>query len=205
MAHTIHEVDMTGPSGGKFTVLTVEESQHYQSLVERYMDHNSFDNVTDLQDLESVLRLEILANRYANFLSTEVDYYGEDIDKSQTTNMLKVVEQELRSKKSHLGLDKVTRSKDNSTSINEKWNDILDRARRFGYHRNKQAVTAVTMLMEIIAKLTIQDNLETEEEHKIEGVTDRDIITWLKETVRPQFEKIDRDFLENEQQYWTRD
>lgn len=205
MAEEVKEIIVTGPGGGRFTVMTETERQQFEDLVATYTAHNQLVNISDQQDLERVIYLELLSLRYANWLSTETDYTGELIDARQVSTMMKDFSGELRQLKKSIGIDKPSRQREQSESLSDYIENLKMRAKEFGIMREEQLTAALTLFNDLRAAITLHDNCHNEEERKEQNATIDDILRWLREEAFPEYDEIDKYFIDNSQRYWVKD
>lgn len=202
MATPVSEKIVTGPAGGKFTVLTKSEEQSFNELCARYTADNHFQNISDLQDLERIIHMEVIHLRYSNWLSTESDYYGEAINAKDVASLLKEFSGELRQLKKAIGIDRTSRQKDQGESAADYLEDLRQRAAEFGVHRENQLTSALTLFNELTGLVQLHDNALPEERKKLR-CTEEDILRWIRETAIPSYQAIDKHFVENNQRFWV--
>jgi hypothetical protein len=194
-------IEVTSPSGAKVTLMTLEEGEHYNRISERYMTDNSFKNISDLLELDRILTFEIGAYRASQWLTTGEDYKGRKVNNNDLQKSLDIFSREIRGIKKDLGIDKSTRDRDQGESLAEYIGKLGIRAKEFGISRNKQAVSAITLLMELRGLITLYEN-STNAERKEFNATLEDIVEWLKSRF-DEFDEIDKALREN-QKYWIR-
>jgi hypothetical protein len=194
-------VEVTSPSGALVTLMTQEEGDHYNRIATRYMSDNSFKNISDLLELDRILVFEIAAYRASQWLTTGEDYKGRKVNNNDLQKSLDIFSREIRGIKKDLGIDKSTRDRDQGESVAEYVKHLGIRAKEFGVTRNKQAVSAITLLMELRGLITLYEN-SSDAERKEFNVRLEDIVSWLKERFT-EFDEIDKALREN-QQYWIR-
>lgn len=204
MAVATREIVVVGPAGGTWVALTPDEERFFKDLCNRYTQDYAFQNVSDLSDLERVIQNEVLSQRYNRYLSTGEDYWGEQISVKEFSDAVKTLSGELRQLKKALGIDRTSRQKDSSESLSDYVGKLLERAREFGVMRNQQTTAVLTTFMELRALVTLHDNC-TEEERRTQGATMEDIFSWLREYAFPEFDLIDKDFVENQQRFWVQE
>lgn len=192
------------PSGSNFYVLTDEEMDYFQNRSKRYTSDNHFTNVTDLQDLDRLLMMELMVWRWGQWLASEEDYDGVNVDTDELQKQLREYSTEIRQIKKILGIDKVTRDKEKGESVADYLENLRMRAKEFGYARNKQSVAAITLFKELQSLITLHDNCN-ERERREQHIEMHDIIAWLKEIAFPEFDKIDEEFKKTSQTYWIRE
>ena len=194
---------MTGPAGGRFTVMTKGEEKLFNELAKKYTDHNSFVNISDQQDLERIIYLEVLSLRYANWLSTETDYEGELIDPKLISAIMKDFSGELRQLKKSVGIDKPSRQRENSESVSDFIEQLKVRAKEFGIMREEQLTVALTLFNELKARVTLMDNCNQKERDE-QKCNPEDIFRWLREEAFPEYDEVDEYFINNAQRFWIR-
>jgi hypothetical protein len=197
-------IEVQAPSGASFHVLTESENQYFQNIAQRYLSDNKFTNVTDLQDLDRILMMETMVQRWNTWLSRETDYWGDNIDSSKIQKYITDFSKEIRATKQALGIDKSSRDKDKGESVQAYIENLRLRAQEFGYLRNEQAVKAITLWQQLIALVTFYEKGDDEEKKEFKKNQD-DIFTWIRDEAIPEFEKIDIEFRKTKQRYWIRD
>lgn len=197
------------PSGAAFEVMNEEEAQYLAERVRRYLDDNTFVNVSDLQDLDGMLTLELLRHRWTRWLGMRQTYDGKPIDEPRLGGDVESLSRELRQLKRTLGIDKPARDRTRGEgSVAQRWAALTHRARLMGITRNQQAVEAITLTMQLIGVVTFSRNLETDEERRLYKVAPEDILDWVWEKMRPRMEEIDRRFRQDgpeAQKLWVRE
>lgn len=191
------------PSGAKYVVQTENEGIYLRDSIRRYMSDNHFINVSDIREIDRMIVLELLIHRWQLWLSRERNYFDEDINEKRLADMIKDASGEVRQLKKALGLDKTTRDRTRGDdSIAAHWDNLLRRAREFGYMRNQQYVATITAFQRIKAMLQFHDNCDTIERKENACETD-DIIEVIRDEVR-KFDVIDEEFRHKNQTLWIR-
>jgi len=194
---------VTLPSGALFQVHE-RESTYFQERARRYMGDNDFSNISDLQDVDRLLMIELLCHRWATYISQERDYWGEPVDEPQLQRALKDGSTEIRQIKKSLGLDRETREKTRGEDSPENYLMLLrQRAKHFGYMRNQQASKAIELFMELKGLITLHLNCDHQEQVEQKCQVE-DVIKFLVDVAIPEFDLVDADFRETEQKYWIR-
>lgn len=189
-----------GPSGAFYKVIHADEKDYWESTVSKYLQDYKFTNISDLQDLDRVISMELMTYRYQMWASLEKDYWGESVNVEEMNKQIREISKELRQLKKSLGIEKVLREKDQGDSVAAYIENLRRRAQEFGVMRNDQAVKAITLFQELLSLVTMHDNC-TEDERKDNHVQEEDIIQWVRD-VRPEFESIDEEFRKTSQKYW---
>lgn len=193
-------IDVEGPSGAVYKVIHEDEEVYWNNVVDMYLRDYKFTNVSDLQDLDRVVSMELLLYRYEQWIHLEQDYFGIPINVVELNKIHKDKDAELRAIKSALGINKVSREKDQGDSVAAYIENLRRRAQEFGFNRNEQAVKAITLFQELIGMMTYHEK-STPEERKRFHIEDQDIMQWIRNTI-PEFEEIDKQFREGTQRYW---
>lgn len=168
------------------------------------MKDNKFTNVSDLQDLDRLLVMELLVQRWGTWLSQKRDYWGEPVDENAAQKAIKDHSTEIRQTKKSLGLDKETRDKvRGEDSVDAYIRNLRQRAKEFGVTRNKQAAKAIELFQEISGVVMLYEKCDTEERIQ-QHCTPEEIVNWFIATVRPKFEVIDEEFRKTSQKMWIR-
>lgn len=191
------------PSGTVFYVHDLEE-EYFKQRTTKYVSDNDFQNVSDFQDVDRLLILELLCMRWGMWVSMQRDYWGEAVDENSLQKSLKEHSAEIRQLKKSLGLDRETREKiRGEDSVENYLAKLRQRALHFGYMRNKQAAKAIELFMDLDALITLHDNCD-EKERVEQGVQVDDVVRWIRDEAIPRFRLIDEEF-RKEQQTWIRE
>lgn len=193
-------VEVEAPSGASFYVLTNEEKEYFEDKAARYIDDNRFVNMSDLQDLDRILMMETMVQRWGRWLSLESDYWSNDVDPEKLNKAIKEFSMEIRQLKKAIGIDRVSRDKDKGESVAAYLENLRQRGKEFGIMRNESAVRAITLFHDMAALITFSDNC-TPEERKENHVEEKDIVQWCRDII-PEFKEIDEQFMESSQRYW---
>lgn len=195
------KVEVNGPSGATFVVFKGHEEDYFNETVKRYLEDNKFVNISDLQDLDQVMKMELLAYRWGYWLMNGMDYWGQPFIEDDIRKSLTEMSKEIRLLKKSLGMDKTSRDRDKGESIVSYIENLKERAKEFGVMRNEQAVMAINLWKELEGKITLYENADEIEKRELEADFN-DIYKWLIETAFPKFNKIDEDFRSTSQRYW---
>jgi hypothetical protein len=192
------------PSGAVYYVLTSHEEHYLLDKIERYLTDNHFVNVSDVQDIDRMIVFELLIHRWTLWLSKGRDYFNEDINIKQYSEMAHGYSTEVRQLKKSLGVDKSTRDRTRGDdSVAALWDNLARRAKEFGYKRNEEAVAAITAMQRIKAMLQFHANCD-ETERKENRCETADVLEVINDEVS-KFDAIDEAFRHNVQTYWVRD
>lgn len=197
-------IEVEGASGATYRVLTPEEETYWVNARDRYLTDNKFSNISDLQDLDRVLQMELIMHRYGQWVTDGHDHTGTAVDEVQLNKDIRDFNKEVRYLKDSIGIDKKSRDKDKGDSVAAYIENLRHRAKEFGVMRNKQAVAAITLMKKIqsIAELYVNCDEYEREQNKYSA---DELFKWLVEVAIPEFEEVDKEFRETNQKYWVRD
>jgi len=195
--------EVEAPSGVVFVVITESESTQFKNMVRRYTSDNHFTNVSDLQDLDRIIFLELLCFRYSLWVSVGHDYFNDPISEPDLNKQIKDMSTEVRQLKKALSLDKDSREKDKGQDVATYIQNLGVRAKEFGIARNEQAVVALTLFHELKSLVELHENT-TEEERRENSIKLENIYEWIKDVAIPKFVEVDDKFRER-QRYWIRE
>ncbi len=167
------------PAGGEVNVQTPEEATWYEDRRNRYMADNIFTNVSDLQELDRLLTLEVLAYRWGFWMAQGFDYQMSRVDETDLSKKIREYSAEIRNVKLALGIDKSTRDREKGESLADYTEKLLTRAKEFGYHRNKQYELAVTRFYELRAMVRTYDRCD-DEERQLLDLSMESIMDWIR-------------------------
>jgi len=190
------------PSGSELHLQTQEEADWYESRRDRYGADNMFPNISDLQDLDRLLMLEVLSYRWGLWMAQGFDYLYARVDEGQLKNNIKEYSVEIRLLKASLGIDKATRDKEKGESLADYTASLLERAKRFGYHRNEQYELVVTKFYELRSMVMTYDRCD-EEERRMLDLSMESILEWIRDRVIKDFDEHSEAFRAN-QAIWIR-
>lgn len=190
------------PSGSELHLQTQEEADWYESRRDRYLTDNVFPNVSDLQDLDRLLMLEVLSYRWSLWMAQGFDYLYARVDEGQLKSNIKEYSVEIRLLKASLGIDKSTRDKEKGESLADYTQSLLERAKQFGYHRNEQYEIVVTKFYELRSMVMTYDRCDDEERAMLDLSMDS-IFAWIRDKVIADFDEHSEAFRKN-QAIWIR-
>lgn len=190
------------PSGSDLHLQTQEEADWYVGRRDRYQVDNLFPNISDLQDLDRLLMLEVLTYRWGLWMAQGFDYVYSRVDEGQLKNNIREYSVETRLLKQSLGIDKSTRDKEKGESLSDYTASLLNRAKQFGYHRNEQYELAVTKFYELRSMVMTFDRCD-EEERNLLDLSQDSILEWVREHVIKEWDEMAEAF-RKEQSMWVR-
>ncbi len=198
-------IEVVAPSGAIFPVLNDDEREYFEEVSKRYLSDNHFSNITDLQDLDRIIHMELMCHRWNSWISKEMDYNGDAIDQEKTLRAVTDLSKEIRLIKKQLGIDKSSREKDKGESIAKYIDDLRIRAKEFGVTRNNQAIKAITLFKQLESLMVLNKNCTPEERRENKDIKAEvdDIFDWLTTIAIPEMNEIDEEFRKH-QKMWIR-
>ena len=194
------------PSGQSIEVLGDAERDFYAGQVSAYMAQNKFTNTSDLLDLDRLIFLELLVYRATSWIGRGQDYEGNpltDRDEIAQRRSLKETSTLISVIKNDLGLTRSQRDKAAYESVGTYITLLKQRAKEFGVHREKQVSTAITLCKQLFSIVGAYDRSDEVERRKIGFEDEAEIVDWVRTVMAPEFDKIDADFINGSQRYWT--
>lgn len=196
-------IDVEGASGAKFTVHNEKEADWFNENMARYQDEYAFGNVSDLQDLDRLLGLELLGYRYSLWMLRGVDYDNLLFDEKAVRDHKAKIDVEIRLTKSHMGMDRKGRIDAEQQSSADYLKNVLHRAKGFGVHRNEQVAKAIDLFEQLSSMIGLGARADEEERHHLQ-VSDAEVVAWVRDVAIPEYRAID-DAFRKEQRYWIRE
>lgn len=203
-ASVMNPVEVTTPAGHKIKVLGDIEREFYEGKAKHYTDENEFTNASDLLDLDRLLFYELTIFRTTYWLAQGVDYDGYSIDPVKLQRNLKETALQLSSVKNDLGLTKSARDKAQAEDVGTYLLELKQRAREFGIHREKQLGKGIELCKQLFSIVGAFDRADDVERAKMGFETEADVLAWIRETMKPEFDEVDDYFRANAQKYWVR-
>lgn len=196
-------IAVTLPSGANYFVMTDGEARELRDKAERYLSDNHFVNVSDMQEIDRMITFELMIYRWNLWISRGKDYWNDPIDTKKYSEIVNTYSKEVRLIKKALGVDKTTRDRTRGDdSIAALWDNLLRRAREFGYMRNEQMVQVITSFQRIKAIITLHKNAD-EIERKENACELADVLEVIEEEIA-KFDAIDEQFRFEQQTLWIR-
>lgn len=195
----------TLPTGATIDVLTTDEAEFIAERVDRYTTEYRLTNISDLAELDRIVAGEMFAQRYQAWLAQGHTYDSRPLDDVGLRKDLKDLSLELRQVKKALGIDKLNRDKQKGEgSTHQFLGNLLLRAKQFGVHRETQLDRALELVNELVGMVTFHRNATPELRKEFHATAD-DILDWIWDVMRVEYDAIDRHFRENVQRYWVRE
>jgi hypothetical protein len=194
-------------SGQEIIVQGTAERDFYNEQQKKYTTENTFSAVSDLQDLDRMLFMELLVYRATCWLASGKNYYKEILGPGEEADCRKVIKENsplISTIKNDLGLTKAQREKDAFTSVGSYIVNLKARAREHGIHREKQVHKALSLINQLFSMVGAYDRSDEVERFKLGLEKPDDILDWVREVMRPEFDAIDTAWRQN-QRAWLRE
>jgi hypothetical protein len=193
-------------NGHWMEVATSGEAQFYRAQKDKYLAENTFTAISDLTDLDRMLMLELQMFRTTKFLSSMRDYEGSDLTQASLIDLrrqTKVIADLIRDVKTDLGLTRTARQQAEAESVGAYLVELRTRAKEQGIKRERELMTALTLMHELISLVETYDRADTLERRKLGLEGPDDFLDWVRMKLIPQFRQIDEYFRANSQKYWV--
>lgn len=191
------------PTGNAINLQTQAEARWYEKQMGEYLSHNRFTNVSDFQDLDRLLTLEVMVYRWSTWLTQGFDYLAGRVDESALKNAIKEYSVEIRLLKAALGIDRVNREKDKGDNLGDYISTLLLRAKEFGVQRNLEYEKSVTSIWELITMVETYDRCDEQERRELD-LSPESIMEWVRVRLIPEWTEMQEAFRKN-QKIWIQD
>lgn len=179
------------------------EERWFNRAKAQYLAQNRFTEHTDMVDLDRLLCLELLAFRWNQHLAAGVDYENCIVDEESLRRKIKDQTEAITRLKSAMGLTKEARNKVlEGGNFNDAWTNLKRRAKEFGLKREEELRAALVLMNELSAVVGAFDRSDTEERKKLGFANETEVLNWIRNTMLPEFRRIDEHFRHNNQRLW---
>lgn len=195
-------------SGETIEVQGDGERDFWNNQQKKYMAENTFSNASDLQDLDRLLFLELLVHRATRWLSSGTNYYGEMLAPSEEADCRKIIKDSspmISTIKNDLSLTKTQRDREQFESVGTYIKTLKARAREHGIKREKELTKALCLLKELFSVVGTYDRADEFERVKLGLESPEDILDWVRDYAKPEFDRIDEYFRTHQQRMWVRE
>lgn len=196
-------VDVVLPSGASFPV-HAQEVEYLTQLAARYLAENHFANVSDFQDVDRMLLMELMCFRWGTWISQGYDYDLGPVDLDELQKAIRTHSGEVRMVKKQLEIDTVSRNRSRGEdSVSGYLSNLLARAKEFGVMRETQLARALNLFQEMKALLTLHLNCDAVERAEMHMELE-DVLAWITDVAIPEFDAVDAHFRRHQQRLWVR-
>jgi hypothetical protein len=198
---------VTTLNGHNIDLLTEAESRYFNEARTKYLSEFTFTNASDLRDLDRLLLFEVQMFRWQTQLAEGVDYDGLFLDASAETNLRRSIKETapmISLIQDSLGLTKAQRDKDQHESVGSYIVQLQQRAKEHGIRREKQAGKAIELLNQVFSMTGAYKRSNDKEKLKLGFESAEDIVDYILEVVRPEYDAIDAAYRATSQKFWVR-
>lgn len=186
---------------------TAEEAKFYVRARDRYMAENKFTVASDLRSLDRLVFFETLVYRWQTQLASGKNLDGAfltDREEDGLRKNLKETAPLISQIQSDLGLTKSQREKDQYESVGAYIVRLQQAAKEHGIRRERQLGKALELTKELFSLASAYQRASQKEREKLGLESAEDIVTWVLEYMKPEFDAIDDHFRKNQQRFWLR-
>lgn len=198
---------VTTVAGSEIELLHDREVAFYEAARDRYLTDFKFGLASDLRSLDRLLLLETQMYRCQWQLSAVTDYQGVDLDASEETLLRRAIKElgtQISEAQKDLGLTKVQRDKAQEDSVGTYLMNLKIRAKEHGIKREREVSKAIELSKELFSLVGAFGRADAEERRKLGIDSADDILTWIWEYMRPEFNEIDEKYRAGQQKFWVR-
>ena len=193
--------------GEVLTLLNQGEADFYRSAQTRYTEQNTFTVASDLREVDRLVFYETLLYRWQTQLASGRDQDGNlltAIDEKDIHQKLKDTSALINQIQRNLRLTLDARSEDNE-SVGTYLNRLKVAARQHGIRREKQLGRALELTNELFALAGAYKRSNPTERRKLGLESADDVVNWVLDVMKPEYDEIDAYFREHQQRFWVRD
>lgn len=194
-------------TGSEIELLHEREVNFYVAARDRYLTDFKFSLASDFRALDRLLLLETQMYRCQWQLSASTDYQGVDLDVSDETLLRKAIKElgaQISEAQRDLGLTKVQRDKASEDSVGAYIEKLKLRAREHGIKRERETAKAIELSKELFALCGAYLRANANERRKLGFDSAEEILVWVIEYMRPEFDEIDAKYRAGQQKFWVR-
>lgn len=200
----VYPVDL--PAGGVLHLQSPDEVSLYEGSLKRYKEEYTFVKTNDLFTLGTLLLQQIILFRAQcaiNGMEPEMDEYGvptgnyrrisyETADLKNSHDLLQKASVEVRNLEKQLGIDKSSREKGNTHTVDSYLKTAKEAAHARGIHIAERTIEYERVINELKWKLRVLYNAD-KEDRAYHNLTPRTILDWLRDEC-VKFDEIDKKF-----------
>lgn len=198
---------VTTPSGAEIRLLHRMEKDLYEEARDKYLNEYSFTAANDMRALDRLLLLEVQMYRAQWYTAAGMDYLGVSLDakeEAEYTKRIKELGAQIADSQKDLGLTKAQRDKQDEDSVGSYIQLIKQAAKEHGVMREKQLGRAIELTKELFSLCGAYSRSNDEERRKLGFESSEDIVTWVLEYMKPEFDAVDKEFRANGMKFYRR-
>lgn len=199
---------VTTVTGSEIELLHSREKRFYEEARDRYLVDFKFTLASDDRALDRLLLLETQMYRCQWQLSAGMDYDGVDLEASEETALRRAMKElglQIAEAQKDLGLTKAQRDKAQEDSVGAYIQRIKLGAKEHGIKREREVARAIELSKELFALCGAYLRSNDHERAKLGFEKPEDVIDWVMEYMRPEFDAIDAKYRAGQQKFWVRD
>lgn len=200
-------VTITTLDGQKVQLLRADEKKFYETARAKYQAEYTFTLTNDLRSLDRLLLLEVQMRRYQWFIMAGQDYTGTVLDLKEEQDIhkrMKEIEPLITQIQSDLGLTKTKREQSKHDSVGGYIQQLQIAAKEHGINREKQLGKAIELTKELFSMAGAWKRSNAEERRKLGFDGPEDIVDWILEYMKPEFDSVDAYFRKNQARFYRR-
>lgn len=194
-------------NGEEVEVLHQREKDYYDKARDSYLEQYSFTHANDLRTLDRLLLMEVQMQRYQWYTMAGMDYEGVDLDPKEEEALRKAMKElvtQINDTQKMLGLSKAEREKQTADSVGGYIKQLQEAAKHHGVMREKQLGKAVELTKELFSLVGAFNRSNEVERRKLGFEGPEDILTWVWEYMKPEFDAIDEHFRDTQAKFYRR-
>ncbi len=194
-------------AGQDLELQTEVEAKFYNEAKDRYLAENTFTVASDLRALDRLIFLETLSYRWTYSLACGFTNTGDDLKAAQSDQLRKNLKETapmIAQIQNDLGLTKTQRQQEQAESIGAYIEQLKIAAKQHGIRREKQLGKAIELVKELFSLCGTYQRSNDAERRKIGFESAEDIVTWVMEYMKPEFDSVDEHFRTHQQRFWLR-
>lgn len=202
----------------KFEVVTLDnqrielqsrvEVDYYSKAQGKYMAENNFTAASDERALDRLVLMETLMMRWQAQLASGKDYQGQPLNHAEQEALRKNIKEgaiTISNAHQELGLSKAQRDKDKVESVQAYVNNLLQRAKEFGVHREESVDLIINLFNEFSAHVNAYRRANDYERGRLGFPDAESLLTWWLEDGVKRFKDADDAWRASNQRYWRKD
>lgn len=198
---------VTTVTGSSIDLLHEREAKFYNEARDKYLAEFKFTVASDFRSLDRLLLLEVQMYRCQWQLSARMDYDGVDLDAGDEVALRRAIKElgsQIAEAQKDLGLTKVQRDKASEDSVGAYLVKLKLAAKEHGVKREREVARAIELSKELFSLCGAYRRSNEHERRKLGFETAEEIVTWVLEYMKPEFDEIDAKYRAGQQKFWLR-
>lgn len=194
-------------TGHELELMTAREADFYTSARTKYTTENTFTAGSDHRALDRLIFFETQMFRWQTQLASGMNYDGDYLTASEESALRRSVKETaplISQIQVDLGLTKSQREKEKHESVGSYIQQLQIAAKEHGINREKQLGRAIELCKELFALAGAYQRSNENERKKLGFESPQDIVDWVLDVMKPQFDEVDEYFRKHQQRFWLR-